>query len=161
MKAIETNYHGYRCRSRLEARWIVFFESMGIEFLYEPEGFVLADGTCYLPDFYLPQIRSWAEVKPEAFTQAEMWKAETLVRESKREILMLIGPPDFRDYVGLTFDAGEISECPYRLDIYAGQMKWYVKEHRLYGMPGEDMCEGIASDEFRAAIFDSRGARFE
>ena len=41
IKAIETKYKGYRFRSRLEARWAVFFDTMGIEWIYEPEGFDL------------------------------------------------------------------------------------------------------------------------
>ena len=53
MKAIETNYKGYRFRSRLEARWAVFFNALGIKWEYEPEGYVLDDGLCYLPDFKL------------------------------------------------------------------------------------------------------------
>ena len=57
IKAIETVYNGYKFRSRLEARWAVFFESAGIEYQYEPEGFVLVDGTHYLPDFYLPKMK--------------------------------------------------------------------------------------------------------
>jgi hypothetical protein len=64
MRAIETHYAGYRFRSRLEARWAVFFETAGIPFLYEPEGFNL-DGLYYLPDFWLPDQRFWAEIKPE------------------------------------------------------------------------------------------------
>ena len=63
MKAIETEYNGYRFRSRLEARWAVFFESLGIQYEYEPEGLVLSDGTWYLPDFYLPQFGCYFEVK--------------------------------------------------------------------------------------------------
>lgn len=51
MKAIETYYNGYRFRSRLEARWAVFFDTLGIRYEYEPEGFELDDGTWYLPDF--------------------------------------------------------------------------------------------------------------
>lgn len=51
MKAIETYYNGYRFRSRLEARWAVFFDTLGVKYEYEPEGFVLDDGTWYLPDF--------------------------------------------------------------------------------------------------------------
>ena len=54
IKAIETEYNGYRFRSRLEARWAVFFDELGIKYQYEPEGFDL-DGTLYLPDFYLPE----------------------------------------------------------------------------------------------------------
>lgn len=53
IKPIETVYRGCRFRSRLEARWAVFFDAMGIPWDYEPEGFELPDGTRYLPDFYL------------------------------------------------------------------------------------------------------------
>ena len=51
IKAIETVYNGYRFRSRLEARWAVFFDALGVEYEYEPEGFKLPSGKCYLPDF--------------------------------------------------------------------------------------------------------------
>lgn len=65
IKAIETVYNGYRFRSRLEARWAVFFDALKIEYQYEPEGFDL-DGRWYLPDFYLPEINGglWVEIKP-------------------------------------------------------------------------------------------------
>lgn len=56
-KAIETHYNGYRFRSRLEARWAVFFDAAGIKYEYEPEGFELDDGTKYLPDFYIPHFK--------------------------------------------------------------------------------------------------------
>ena len=56
MKSIETIYKGYRFRSRLEARWAVFFDAVGAEWEYEPEGFVLSDGTKYLPDFLLHNV---------------------------------------------------------------------------------------------------------
>ena len=51
IKPIETHYNGYRFRSRLEARWAVFFDTLGIKYEYEPEGFDLGDGLYYLPDF--------------------------------------------------------------------------------------------------------------
>jgi hypothetical protein len=51
VKAIETVYNGYRFRSRLEARWAVFFDALGVEYEYEPEGFELPSGRRYLPDF--------------------------------------------------------------------------------------------------------------
>lgn len=66
IKAIETRYKGYRFRSRLEARWAVFFDALGVEWRYEPEGFDLGKELgYYLPDFYLPKFNAWAEVKPE------------------------------------------------------------------------------------------------
>ena len=51
MKVIQTYYKGYKFRSRTEARWAVFFDSIGVDWEYEPEGFVLSDGSHYLPDF--------------------------------------------------------------------------------------------------------------
>jgi len=41
VKAINTEYNGYRFRSRLEARWAVFFDALGIKYRYEVEGFDL------------------------------------------------------------------------------------------------------------------------
>lgn len=66
MRAIETHYRGYRFRSRLEARWAVFFQTLGVRWEYEPEGFVLSTGEYYLPDFRI-SLRDgplWVEVKP-------------------------------------------------------------------------------------------------
>lgn len=56
IKPIETRYDGYRFRSRLEARWAVFFNSLGIDYQYEPEGFELPNGRRYLPDF---KVKCW------------------------------------------------------------------------------------------------------
>ena len=53
MKAIQTEYKGYLFRSRLEARWAVFFDACGVEWEYEPEGYDLGNGLYYLPDFLL------------------------------------------------------------------------------------------------------------
>ena len=51
IRPIETEYNGYRFRSRLEARWAVFFDALGVSYEYEPEGFALPSGKQYLPDF--------------------------------------------------------------------------------------------------------------
>lgn len=61
--SVETEYAGCRFRSRLEARWAVFFDHAGIEWQYEPERFGLSGGRTYLPDFYLPECDTWVEVK--------------------------------------------------------------------------------------------------
>lgn len=59
---IETHYAGCRFRSRLEARWAVFFDKLGITWEYEPQGYVV-NGTPYLPDFRLPDMNAFVEVK--------------------------------------------------------------------------------------------------
>lgn len=62
--AIETEYRGHLFRSRLEARWAVAFDRLGIAWKYETEGYRVGyDQHPYLPDFYLPVLGMWAEVK--------------------------------------------------------------------------------------------------
>jgi hypothetical protein len=64
LRPIETIAYGYRCRSRLEARWLTFFKQAVIEFAYEPEGYALSSGA-YLPDFFLPEYNCFFEVKSD------------------------------------------------------------------------------------------------
>lgn len=70
IRAIETSYAGCRFRSRLEARWAVFFDHLGITWEYEPQGFLIdnwdGDPWQYLPDFYLPRDDTYVEVKGTA-----------------------------------------------------------------------------------------------
>lgn len=70
IKAIETRYAGCHFRSRLEARWAVFFDALKIEWQYEPQGFelnrkltLLPGKIKYLPDFWLPDLACYGEVK--------------------------------------------------------------------------------------------------
>lgn len=165
MKAIETEYNGYKFRSRLEARWAVFFDALGIEYQYEPEGFDL-DGIWYLPDFWLPQVRMWAEVKPEQFTDSQRGLCEKLVRGTGFHCLMLDGPPDTRGYLGLgcyiSLDTGkpEIIETDYAISTYHN---YYIDEHRFYGggiSPEEFERDGLFDDVWPAVVA-ARQARFE
>jgi hypothetical protein len=93
IKAIETQYKGYRFRSRLEARWAVFFDAVGIEWEYEPEGYNI-NGIMYLPDFYLPRIKTYAEVKPAGLSEDEIDKVNALALESGCRVILLVGIPD-------------------------------------------------------------------
>ena len=78
MNAIETYYKGYRFRSRLEARWAVFFDAFGIDWEYEPEGYDLGDLGWYLPDFYLHDSGWFIEVKGRIEDKKELEKARYL-----------------------------------------------------------------------------------
>lgn len=64
VKAIETVYNGYRFRSRLEARWAVFFDALGVKYEYEPEGFELPSGKRYFPDFRIKCYGTRGEYDP-------------------------------------------------------------------------------------------------
>ena len=80
MRTIETHWNNYHFRSRLEAQWAVFFDTVGIAYQYEPEGYDLSQTICpsdehnsaecvcreranlqqknawYLPDFFLSNV---------------------------------------------------------------------------------------------------------
>ncbi len=99
MQAIETRYQGCRFRSRLEARWAVFFTAVGIAWVYEAEGFDLK-GFRYLPDFWLPDHEVFVEIKPR--TPVDSWDAagkflkehracKLLSEFSGRDVIMLRG----------------------------------------------------------------------
>lgn len=96
LKPIETVYKGYRFRSRLEARWAVFFDAMGIKYLYEPEGYDLGDGDYYLPDFYLPDANQYFEVKPDIkkIPPKDIRKINKLADQSGKNVI--IGDGQFR-----------------------------------------------------------------
>lgn len=101
IKPIETRAYGHRFRSRLEARWAVAFTEARIAWQYEPEGFDLGKAGFYLPDFWLPQVSMWAEVKPDRPTDDELRKAAALANESGRPCLLLIGLPAAHAYWGI------------------------------------------------------------
>lgn len=102
MQAIETVYKGYRFRSRLEARWAVFFDAMGIKWEYEKEGYDL-DGVWYLPDFWLPLPETsrlihrhaglWLEVKGDNPSMGDVLKLVSLTRNSKHTGYLVVGIP--------------------------------------------------------------------
>lgn len=71
IKPIETRYAGCRLRSRLEARWAVFFDHLGVRWEYEPQGFETPHGR-YLPDFLLRlRTPTWFEVKNEEHQETD------------------------------------------------------------------------------------------
>lgn len=85
IKAIETRYAGCRFRSRLEARWAVFFDTLNIRWEHEPQGYMINDlaGSIwsgpYLPDFRLAApFDGWAEVKGDP-TLSDVRKAAAAV----------------------------------------------------------------------------------
>ena len=90
ISAIETEYLGYKFRSRAEARWAVLFHTGGIRFTYEPEG--IKDGEIlYLPDFYLPDFNMYVEVKPERpGFRDELKKPLQCVVDNKIQRLMIL-----------------------------------------------------------------------
>lgn len=113
IKAIETRYNGYRFRSRLEARWAVFMDTLGVRYEYEVQGFNM-NGLAYLPDFYLPDLNSWLEVKGVQITENdESWeKAYRLAELMEDSVYVFCGqfPSNPGDLTGMHFS-------PYTRDL--------------------------------------------
>jgi hypothetical protein len=94
LQAIDTKYNGYRFRSRLEARWAVFFDNLGMKYEYELEGFKLPSGKGYLPDFFLPDLSLFVEVKPtEKISYLELQKMVEFSLDGDHQLLLIAGTP--------------------------------------------------------------------
>ncbi len=109
IKSIDTIYNGHRFRSRCEARWAVFFDVCGLHYEYEHEGYVLPNGQWYLPDFWLPKLRWFVEIKGDDPTDEEIDKCSFL--STLRPVLLLAGNPGAR-YKGYFF-CSELSDMSY------------------------------------------------
>jgi hypothetical protein len=110
---IPTRYKGILFRSRLEARWAVFFDAIGCPWEYEPEWFLMPSGVPYLPDFRL-NGQVWAEVKPPGDNGDK-------ARAFGERVILLNGPPGTnsnvfqifgaRDYCSGKCEAGQNGGC--------------------------------------------------
>jgi len=79
---LPTYYNGINFRSRLEARWAVFFDSLRVRYRYEPARLAVVPYG-YTPDFLLPlQDRFdrvlWVEVKPSDYEPSDIDKPDAL-----------------------------------------------------------------------------------
>lgn len=133
IKPIDTLYDGHYFRSRTEARWAVFFNALGIKYEYEPEGYKLEDGTCYLPDFWLPNVGNkygegtgaWFEVKGKEPTEKENIALASLSK--------MFGHA--RAFFGIGVPGAEVEEftCPSGIKIMES---WWVEKHNAAGLDG-------------------------
>jgi len=126
--SISTRYSGVQFRSRLEARWAALFDLLGFKWHYEMEAFSLPCGA-YLPDFWLPDVPVWAEVKIK-FSPKELTKCLQLAHQTHFAVLLLDGPPENRSYLTLPPHPGP---------------PWIAHWHCL---TGGGMIRGICSESF-------------
>ena len=177
MKAVPTRYKGYHFRSRLEARWAVFFDALDLQWEYEPDGFELPDGTWYLPDFYFPQIKAYGEVKPDHDYDAMMqaaFKCKDLANATQKNCLLLFGMP----VKGGGYFAFPHNECNEYDSEWWGDgfcshswtegMYYWGLEGRMFAATGYEgkfpyqfPCFDEYNSVFMAAVAAARSARFE
>jgi hypothetical protein len=63
----QVSYSGRIFASGLEARWAILLDLLGLNWDYEPCHYQLSPKLWYLPDFYLPELQIWLEVKGKPF----------------------------------------------------------------------------------------------
>lgn len=133
---LQTRYAGKLFRSRTEARWAVFFETLHVHWEYEPEGFRLKGGP-YLPDFFVLPWRTFFEIKPW-IAAGDFAKDTARVRELSEATgaacYVIYGPPDLM-HGSIIFDSsglhcasyldagGPATEAPYEGAAYLAYMK--------------------------------------
>lgn len=118
IKPIQTEYRGYLFRSRLEARWAVFFDACGVDWAYEPEGYDLGGGIYYLPDFLLHNVQLGGFGSGSEFSEIR-----SLYVEVKGQMTQTASEKIVAFYeAGLTGDFPDISDTPVLVlgDIPAG-----------------------------------------
>jgi hypothetical protein len=94
---IETRYKGILFRSRLEARWALFYDKIRIPWLYEHEGYDL-NGVWYLPDFWMPRQDCFIEIKGAYPTLEEQCKAALLSQLSGKQVFIFGSLPTIARY---------------------------------------------------------------
>jgi hypothetical protein len=96
---IKTEYAGVLFRSRLEARWAVYLDDIGVRWLYEYEGFEFSNGKRYLPDFFLPELDVYLEIKRYGVASTEEQdKCAWLAEGTHRRVLLACGLPKFGNW---------------------------------------------------------------
>lgn len=168
IKAISTWYNGHEFRSRLEARWAVFLDDIGIEFEYEPEGYQHKDGERYLPDFYLPHVEMFAEVKPFR-SDSDTRRLERFALDGLGAVVLFDGPPKLKPYTCWIKIQAEpfnpdLLDSSVSLDIHWGRnARYYAEEHRFYTDPDPLIsCDrNCWSRRYIEAVDYANGARFE
>jgi hypothetical protein len=165
LTAIPTRYAGCHFRSRLEARWAVAFDSLGLRWEYEHQGYLcshrlsLEEGTIpYLPDFWFPDLGLHGEVKA-ALDEAELLRLlDCAASLSSGDGGGCGFDNDGHNFVvfgeiprGLVMPDGSISESdrlPTELHMHKGDLiasPWIGDKQRCLGY-GYDPAQTIARD---------------
>jgi hypothetical protein len=118
IKAIQTRYKGFNFRSRLEARWAVFFDNLGAKWEYEKDTYDLGKefGGYYLPDFWLPFVSMrgdkndgvFVEIKGPSPTEIELRKCSMLSSITKKPVVLFVGVPiqQTKDNIKMDINSG-------------------------------------------------------
>lgn len=91
IKSTWLEYDGYIMRSRAETRLAATLDHLGISYVYEHMPY---SHRGYLPDFYLPHLDVFIEVKGKTPTAEEKAKCERLYADTGCTVLIAYGSPN-------------------------------------------------------------------
>lgn len=106
ISARPTSYRHVLTRSRLEARWLIFFDAIRVPWQYEPEDFSLPSRG-YRPDLWLPSKECWAEIKPE-YSPLDHQLAAAVQEQTGSPLLWISGRPQLGGYTVSFCDFGTV-----------------------------------------------------
>lgn len=92
IRAKRTEAFGVKFRSILESEWATWLVENRIAWKYEPKTFRIG-GVGYKPDFLLPDLGLWLEVKPYAPKRIEILKCAWLNLATKQLVVIGAGHP--------------------------------------------------------------------
>jgi len=82
-------YHGVFLRSSWELSFAKVLDSFEIDWQYEAYVFILGHGKRYIPDFYLPKLDTFVEIRPKGFIDGESEKKLAFVAKCGYRVLFL------------------------------------------------------------------------
>ncbi len=157
IKAIPTKYGGCHFRSRLEARWAVFFDRLDIAWEYEKEGYELGDMGRYLPDFWFPKQKAWGEVKPDYLSIEDRissgLKAGALSSATDRAFIFLEGLPKNKPYQMCYLDEDG--------NVHSEYICFHIHSSGNFYILSTGNPECVAWDDVERAACAAKSARFE
>jgi hypothetical protein len=151
IEAKPTTYNDVTFRSTLEANWAATLDQFRIAWEYEPKVFTLPSGTTYIPDFRLPELGTWLEVKGPTVPRIEkavelgqhlackcagdcacQWPGGELVLVGRvPEPRRMVDEPDFES---MTFEMFSVRARRYRFTGYIawtsahGPSVWFIRD---------------------------------
>ena len=84
-------------RSKTEARWAYFLTAIGVKWEYEPDFFEVRPDVFYLPDFYLPDLDCFLEIKPREYLPTRQSPTSDLCRITGKVVFTAYGSPKHID----------------------------------------------------------------